>query len=267
MTTERVLPEGVYVQVYRAKVEGKTRKERLAILAHKLDSWKSCGVVGVVWHGFVGEMGPKTFAGLAELCHEREMLAMAAFGLGQDSSHNPQRAGQWIGNVAKQSDCDGIILDPEGKFEDEVSDKAAARTIGVELRKLAPAALVGSQTWPVPTAHWSLFPHEELAEFTDFVAPQWYWCDFRKQYGDKAYEKCCEWFEKSWQKLEARLAPQGLLRPRISTIQGYAQRYDDVLDWFTKQRSCLVWAEPFPEDNVLAAIKSANEGRCVAAAK
>lgn len=259
-----VAPQGIIIQVYRDKIAGKTRQERLDWCARRLDEAVSLGITGIAWHGFVGELDTETFSALGTMCHDRGLSALAAFGLGQDSNHHPDYAGQWMGIVADAPWCDGIVLDAEGRWEDESPRIEAehSRDLRLALRSKAPHALVIDQPWPVPTLHWSAFPWEEFARCVDIRAPQYYVNDWKKQHGLRRYARCWSWFNDSWRRLETeRLKPQNLVRPRFPTIQGYGwgDIPKDLDDCLLRNPTMLVWAEPWPDASFIEGLKRLQE--------
>lgn len=246
----KTLGKGLYIQVYRGAMKG-TPAEKTAKLVAAMDKWKALGVTGVAWHGFVGDLSVAEFAKVTKLCKDRGMKSLAAFGLG---STRPVDYGNWIGDLANAPDCDGVVFDMEGAWEDEQADKAKAKLMGDTFRAKAPNALAIDQPWPVPTLHWSMFPWEESAEFIDIRAPQYYCNNWRNQWGKEAYEKCWKWFDESWVKLNARLAPKNLVRPVIPTIQGYYWDLTDLVNCLTSFDTMIVWSEPFPDATFLVGL-------------
>lgn len=259
------LKPGIHIQVYRAKVPGSTRANRLDWCAHRLDEAVATGVVsGIAWHGFVGELDAKMFEALAKLCHDRGLVATAAFGLGNDSNHNADDAGDWIGELANEPNCDGVILDAEGRWEDESPriEAQASLDLRLALRAKAPQALVVDQPWPVPTLHWSVFPWVEFSRCVDAHAPQFYINDWTKQHGKRRYARCWSWFEDSWRRLESeKLKPQALIRPRFPTIQayGWSDIPKDLDDCLLRNPTLIAWAEPWPDASFVEGLKRLQE--------
>ncbi len=255
-----MLKPGIYLQCYRAKIPGDTHQERMDWCARKLDEAVGLGISGIAWHDFVGSFGPAEYAPLGAMCQARGLASFAAFGLGGDSNHHPEFAGEWMAAVGNAPYCDGLILDAEGKWEDEAPriEAGRSRDLRLALRAKASRAFVVDQPWPVPTLHWSAFPWEEFARCVDARAPQYYVNDWTKQHGTRRYARCWDWFESSWRVLESkRLKPAGLMRRRFPTIQGYGWQDipGDLDDCLVRNSTLLVWSEPWPTPDFIEGLK------------
>lgn len=259
-----ILPKGLYVQIYREKIPGNTFKKKLDNLCKELDLYSSIGVVGILAHGFPSELDINKFKEFEQLCDDRGLICIPAFGLNSD---NPELKGQKIGAVAAVAKSRILVLDAEGAWEDEKEDKKNAVILGKEIRKLAPDVLICDQPWPIPDVHWSMFPWEEFADYIDISAPQVYVNNWRSKWGKDAYEKFWEWHLRSWSKLETRLIKAGKGKPiTIPTIQGYAWMIEDLIDCLCKHDTMFIWSEPFlsngskdKTDNTVRGIKAFNE--------
>ena len=249
------LEKGIYIQVYRDKIPGKTHADKMKNVGLEMDKWKALGVKGVAWHGFVGDMDRTKFAELTQLCVARGLLSLGAFGLG---STRPVDYGNWIGDIANAPGCYAVVFDMEGAWEDEVADKAKCTLMGKTFRAKAPNALVIDQPWPVPTLHNS-FPWEESAAWVDVRAPQVYSNNFSSSHGRESYSYFWNWHLKEWPKLEARLAPKGLVKPKIPTVEGYSWFFSNSLRCVLEHDTLIVWSEPFPEQEFLFAMEVANK--------
>jgi hypothetical protein len=108
----------------------------------------------------------------------RGLLALAAYGMDSDDAAGK---GKRIGAVARLAECDAVVLDAEGRWEDEsrAAEGAHADALRKALRDAAPDAYVIDQPWPVPTLHWSRFPYEEFARCVNAHAPQFYFNDWK----------------------------------------------------------------------------------------
>jgi hypothetical protein len=262
--TKPVLPKGIYPQIYRGKIPGNTQKEKVDNLCKQLDLFKALGMPGVLMHGFTTELTVDKFKELEKYCTDRGLLCIPAFGLNSDT---PAEKGKRMGAVAAASKANMLVLDMEGAWEDEAADKANAKIMGNEIRKLAPNALIIDQPWPIPDVHWSMFPWEETADYVDIRAPQVYVNNFRSQWGKDAYEKFWAWHEKSWAKLEDRLVKAGKPKPvKIPSIQGYFWMINDLIKCLTANDTVIMWCEPFPtngssdpDDNTIRGIKAVNK--------
>lgn len=241
MTSNKSIPKGIYIQIYRGAMNATHR----ANLGVTLDTFKSLGVVGIAWHGFTKEMGVNAYAPLAKLCADRGMLSLAAYGMGAD---DPAGMATRMAPVANLSSCTAILFDMEGAWE-IAEGKSRATVLGTTFRALSPNSTVIDQPWFAPLSHWTAFPWEETAKYVDIRASQVYCNDFLAQYGKNAYEVIFTRYKNEWAKLDQRLAPAGLVRPEIKTIQGY-KWYDigDLVNCLTTYDTLIVWAEPYPDD-------------------
>lgn len=256
--TKPTLPQGIIFQLYRGAIHGKTKKEKLQKISEQLDLFKSLGCTAVVMHGSVDRqhdlMDVNSFLELEALCDTKGLICIASFGL---DSENPVLKGQKMGEVVAASKSKILILDMEGLWEDEASDKESAKLMGQEIRKLAPDALIIDQPWPIPTVHWSKFPWEETADYVDIRSPQLYVNNYRKTWGKDAYEKFWAWHEKSWAELDKRLIQKGKGKSvKIHTIQGYFWLSEDLINCLTKydNSTLIVWCDWKPTDDTIFCI-------------
>lgn len=240
------------IQIYRDAIKGKTKAEKLKSLTKELDLYKLLGITAIAYHGFTTEMTVEVFKPLAQLCIDRGMLALAAYGL--DSS-DPIGKAERMALVANLPECFALVLDMEGKFEDELSDKQTIKIMGKKLRELCPNCLMISQDWFAARSHWSMYGWEEIFEFVDMTFPQVYAMNFKNQYGNQAYEKVWEWYQKDWKVLEDRLRPKNLIRPRKVTLQGYKWPLEDNVDVLLKNPACIIWAEPYLDETFVKAFR------------
>lgn len=241
----RSLPAGFYPQFYRDAQRG----DDAAALERAIAEWgPAVGTLvrGVAMHSVNLEMDQREFAALAAVCARHNLLALAAFGLGD--SH-PELYGRTIGKFANRPDCSGVVFDCEGVWENEIDDRADAAAMMTAFRSVAPNAFAADQPWPVPTVH-SRFPDEEFARAVDIRCSQDYFNDWKRVWGKTRYARCLAWFEKSQRTLDARLAARGISTPRGSTIQGYAWEdiFPDLIDCLLRRASqfTLVWCDPLP---------------------
>jgi hypothetical protein len=66
--------------------------------------------------------------------------------------------------------------------------------------------------------------------------------------GKERYAYCWDWFEKSWERLNAKYATKGLVKPVIKTIQGYKWYYPHLVNCLTSNDTLIIWSDPFPDD-------------------
>lgn len=253
-STKPSLPAGRYVQVYLDSLRGGL-DSKIKLLIPKLDKLKQLKIKGILWHVAsyedVTKFTPEVFKKLAKLCSERQMLALAAFGL---RPTNPAVDGAHIGLIANLPECFAVVFDMEGAWE--VKDgKIKAIELGTAFRKVAPDALALDQPWADPTYHWSAFPWEETAEFIDIRMPQFYVNNWMKQHGAKRYEICWTRFVNAWEKLKKRLEPKKLWKPVMYTIQGYKWVFKDLVNCLTSNPTLFIWSDPLPDDVCMAALQ------------
>lgn len=253
--TTKTLPKGIYIQIYRGVIPGRSPNEQTKNLTDKLDLFKSIGVTGIIMHGFTAELNVNKFGPLAKLCKDRDLICLAAYGL---DSADPLGKAQRMAPVANHPDCQALVLDMEGAWEDEASDKQAAVVMGQELKKLSPDSLIIDQPWPVPTLHGS-FPWEETAAYVDIRAAQWYCNDFISSFGDDRYKRCWKWFSDSWKVLDFRLGKKGLVKPEIKTVQGYKWILKDLINCLTTEETIFVWCEPYPDAVFMQGLVAVNK--------
>jgi hypothetical protein len=261
--TGRPLPYGVGVQVYRDAVPGKTQQARWAACETACRRFARHGVEWVAWHGFSTELDTERFKPLAEIARGCGLTPWAAYGI---DSTDMAGKGRRIGEVAQMPECAGVIIDGEGKLEDEPPriEMTRAKELRVSLRAAAPDASVIVQTWELPQKHAGM-PYEELAELADCIAPMEYLNNWRQTYGARrAAMMEPRWREgRAW--LAARIAPR--VRPFFRTT--HAVGWDDIPAsrdaMLREHETLLVWSEPWPDTAFLAAIKRAVGDRAAAA--
>jgi hypothetical protein len=266
------LPAGIYVQVYRAKVEPKNdRAARLATCDAKAAEFASLGARGIVWHGLSSELDADMLAPLTAICRKHGLRSLAAFGM--DSS-DPAGKGERIGRVLVSDVCDGVLLDAEGAWEDKKDgdDKAHAKAFADAFkpyRDCVPHKPVVDQPWAMPVRVGGLgghsqFPYEEFAGVVDARAEQDYVNDFVRPFGASRYARCMPLFNQSWALLDARLSRAGLKLPRWRTVQSYG--WDDIpadlADYLTRYASAgpvFAWAEPWPSSTFMRVWRELHE--------
>lgn len=232
--------DGVLPQLYMDKVPNRDA------LAKLLDKLAGLGAQGVAFHASSVALEPK-FEAYAALGKARGLRTLAAFGM--DSDDIPGKT-QRIGAVAANPACDGVILDAEGHWEDEASDRAKAQELCAGLHDKAPGSLWIDQPWWKPSVHWSRFPWEEFGRLVQVRAPQAYVNDYIQDYGAARYRIVWAKYEQEWAALEQnRLAPAGIHDRRIPTIQGYAWVLSDLVDCLLRNPCVILWCEPGPDDS------------------
>lgn len=244
------LAPGLYIQPYRDAIRG----DHLDALKRALDVWGSSPQVkGIAPHSVNLEMSEAEYAPLAAEARARGLACLAAFGLGDSF---PERYGTRIARFALRDDCDGVVFDMEGAWENERDDRDDARQMFAAFRRDAPRATAVDQPWFAPTLH-SSFPWKETAEAVDLRCPQVYCNDFKSRFGRERYAKVEKWHRDSWSTMERRWSAARIpIRPVSRTIQGYA--WDDipadlVLTLLTHATAApvFVWCDPFPAPSFL----------------
>lgn len=260
--TTRPLPSGIGIQVYRGAIRGATLQAKRDACKVALDRFAAAGVEWVAWHGFSTELNPDRFGPLARLAHERGLVSWAAYGL---DSEDMAGKGTRIGAVARLPECAGVLLDQEGKGEDESADDEAAhyRAMRLALQATAPDAVYIAQTWELPQYH-SRMAYGEMAELCDAFAPMEYLNNWKRVYGAaRAAKMEPRWAGgRAW--LRNRIAP--LERPAFRTTHavGWDDVPEDLAAMLRDHPRLLVWAEPFPPADFLRAIKRAVGDRAAA---
>jgi len=239
------LRKGLHCQVYLDKLRGEGHAAKLVSFNAECATLAAAGFVGVVCHGFVGGFTADSFGDYAAIAQRNGLQCAAAFGLGQSNSHNPVAAGKWMARVALHRLCGALLVDAEGAWEDEASDRPAAAAMGAAFRELAPDVFVVDQPWPVPTLHGS-FPDKEFAGWIDASARQYYFNDWK---GRDRVKRLSAWFNGAVTTLLRRLG--GLARPQLFTIQGYgwADILADCVALLLQHQAepMFVWSEPLPD--------------------
>ena len=250
----RVLPTGIWLQVYLDKVQG-SRDQQDVALVRAAQLYGRC-VTGLVVHGFVpatgnanGAVNPARVLAWAQRLRAVGSQLALAWGLSADGDYPRDRyRGGYMATCAGVPGVRFTAIDAEGKFEDDATDKQSAREMGAAFRRVAPDAVVIDQPWMLPTKHWSGFPYEELAAWIDASAPQFYYGAYARQLGRDRVRVMRPRFAAAWDRLEARLGPRA--RPRRVTLEGYGwgDRFADHVTEMLARPLTLLWCEPWPDD-------------------
>lgn len=269
---------GVYLQLYRGAIRGRSlqeRRDRLARYCDEIAAMQTRGLVqGPVFHGFCEDLRD-AWPRLAELATHRSLPALASWGLdGRDLS--AETKGDLIGQVLASPDCAAGLLDAEGQWDSDLGpaddmDEAGALALGRALRARAPDTPVGDQPWFAIEAHGDVrrtarplgqggvfagFPVDEFAAVTS-------WGRFRQAYIYNArgarYAPTFERMDREWAAIAPALRSGGLERPLRVTLQAYGWRLHEqvhaILDRCVRPAVPLVlWCDPWPDDVTLAAL-------------
>lgn len=240
------LANGVHIQVYRgSSAYSDVKLKEFAARA------KSLGVVGLVAHGFQGEL-PRNFDSFANICERNCLQASAAWGLGDAGTvQNAERIGRTIGGVALHEKCEATLFDMEGAWEDEQADLPRAHALFKAFREVAGAAFAGDQPWSMPIPRHHAMPiWWEIAKYLNARFPQFYWNNLRKSFGDDAYAIFRAKYEDAWKWFHANRP--GPHPPRFVTVQGYHWRdwtLVDALCRYAVDAPLVMWCEAFPTEN------------------
>jgi hypothetical protein len=263
-------PRGYGVQPYIDKIphysraRGADNAPFLEECKRALGTMAAHGVSYVAWHSFTTLLTPNLFGPLARLTHAAGMQALAAYGLNSDDMTGKARR---IGAVAAMPECAGVVLDGEGKLEDEAAalEDAHVEELLVGLRGdgtpeypgTAPHALVIVQWWELPTTHGGVYPYEQLALLADVLAPMTYLNNWKGKYGAKRATRMEERWEKEHLDMVRRLGP--IVRPwlRMTHSVGWGDIPADLAAMFAAHADLLTWSEPWPDAAFLRAMKRA----------
>jgi hypothetical protein len=247
-------PKGYILQLYRG-----SSGFDFAKLKANLPRYQACGITGIAPHGFEGDLDVKRFDTYVQLAKPRGMTTYAAFGLGP--SH-PYDRGAWIGKTALHPDCAGVLFDMEGSFEIDAGKQAAAdigRGFLAQFPNNVADVWACDQPWADPSVHWSKFPWEEIAGFVDARAAQFYFNDWK---GAHRYNNLDPHFHHSWDQIDARLAPKGLVRPLMMTLQayGWSDIFPDFVDCLLANPTAFLWCDNgLPSENALLGLQVVTE--------
>lgn len=238
------LKPGIHTQLYRG-VTGFSRG---------LDAWlndaHAHGVVGQIFHGFVGEMTAEVYKRFQDRAQAAGYQCGAAFGLGDVGTHGAD-VGRKLAVVGKIAGY--LVLDMEGAWEDDALDVQKATEMLDALRQAAPDILLLDQPPSRPIAHhhgsilWKL-----MAKWTDARCPQWYWNNLRFQgvkdgvhgLGDDAMERLRPDLENDWNVIVPRDTPKGITPdPVVPTVQAYHWTPSTLVDYLLAYPTTLMWCE------------------------
>ncbi len=261
MTSFRAVPwTGHAIQVFRQKVPGDTAAKRRDWCRLRLDEAVAVGVNAIVWHGFSEEFTCEKFEPLATIARERGLVSLAAYGM---DDTDPEGKAHRIAKVSHHPDCVGIVFDWEGRWEDESTD--AAKALAFEKVYAAEGAdrWRCDQPWWKPTVH-TRSPWRQFARIVDARFRQNYCNDYD---GKDRFARINTGSEAAWAWLNAKVLKPEELRPVLNTRQAYGWR-----DIPTSLELCVVtespviwWSEPWPDPQVIRALKAAHDLRCAKA--
>ncbi|MEP7113172.1 MAG: peptidoglycan-binding domain-containing protein [Ilumatobacteraceae bacterium] len=152
---------GFHLQVYLDAIPGHGLAW-MTLFTRQVAVWAGVGGCGVVLHDPGGVDRTRQLAAVV-LGHG--LQCSVAHGLGQNASHEPDRAADAAARIAVLSEITANLFDLEGKWRDEKSDKRAAGRLVVGLRKRVPDALLVLQAVPVlqtESASFDNFGRDEL---------------------------------------------------------------------------------------------------------
>lgn len=254
--TAKPLPEGIGIQVYRGALRVRGDATRYDAFARACGRFAAAGCRFVVWHGFSTELTPDHFGALATLASKEGLASWAAYGMDSDDMKGK---GERIGAVARMPECRGVFTDLEGRGEDEPAPIEAAhyRDFRLALRKAAPDAVVIAQTWEIPQSHKGM-PWDEMSACSDAFAPMEYLNNWKRTYGTARAAKMEPRWAGGRDWLRARIK-----RPDVAIFRTtHAVGWEDIpgdRDAMLRAHAgrLVVWSEPSPSAEFLAAIKRA----------
>lgn len=259
-----VLKKGIYLQTYRAAIPANTEQQKVNMFFAAFDALsdrRKRAVKGIIPHGFTVEFTVERWKLWVNACEQRGLVCGVAFGL--DDSE-PAAKGQRIAQFAVYTNCVVMLLDAEGAW-DQIEDQAKVALLCNPIVAANPRQLMMTQPWPVPTYHMN-FPYQQFAKYTQAVAEQRYYNDWKQTYGTKRYKICESWFDESWGTLEKNVLSRTVpstIRPHAVTIQGYA--WGDIpYDLVTclcrhLTQPVIVWSDWFPEESFWYGVEPAQE--------
>ncbi len=272
-------PPGVYLQIYRGAIRGRTlddRRDTLARYCDEIASMRSHGLVQApVFHGFCEDLRD-AWPRLAALAAERSLPALASWGL-DGRGLSAARKGDLVGQVLASPDCAAGLLDAEGQWDSDLGaaddmDEAGALALCQALRARDPDTPVGDQPWFAIEAHGDVrrtarptaeggvfagFPVDEFATVTT-------WGRFRQAYIYNSrgahYGPTFERMDREWAAVTPALRSAGLERPLRVTLQAYGWKLHELihalLDRCVRPREPVVlWCDPWPDATTLAALR------------
>lgn len=283
-------PAGIYLQIYRDALPGRTQADRIKSLTdfmgHTKDSSRrGLGAVeGVVIHGFPREM-IRNWSAWAKPLRDAGWLTAASWGLDGSQDNDGSRLtasekGECMGEVLAREDCLAGLADAEGQWDskrdaaDDMDERGALSMVRA-LRKVVPTKLFGDQPWFAIDSHGELrrvaksieeggvfagFPVDEFATEINWRRfRQAYSNNFTREFGNLRYKKVFDWMNRDWAKITPALKAMGLERDLGVTIQGYGWRLIDEVDCILREivtRGCeiIVWCDPLPDEVTRKAI-------------
>lgn len=232
----KMLLKGIHTQHYRAAS---------GYAAHR-KSWLrdglALGVVGIVEHGGVT---PDSYRRLRDESQAAGYQSGVAVGPGDFGTEaNAAAYARVVAAIAKHADY--LVVDLEGKHEDDAQDPAKVSAFYRELReRLGPDAIIIDQppARPIPRHHgspvWRL-----VAQWTTLRAPMLYLNNLRTDLGREAYSRIMPDYLRDWNEWVPANTPQGITAdPWIPTWQGYHWVDWTLVDALLRFPTCLMWCE------------------------
>lgn len=270
---------GIYLQIYRGAIRGRTLDERRATLAGYCDRVAELAAGGLVrapvFHGFPEELRD-AWPRLAKLAADRDLPALASWGL-DARGLSAERKGDLVGQVLADPSCAAGLLDAEGQWDSDLGaaddmDEGGALALCRALRARAPSTPVGDQPWYAIQAHGDVrrtvrpiahggvfagFPVDEFALACD-------WGRFRQAYIYNArggyYRPTFERMDREWTGIAPALRAAGLERPLRCTLQAYGWKLHELVHALLERcvaadAPLVMWCDPWPEPGALAAVE------------
>lgn len=257
MSEETIMPAGLILQPYRAKIPG-DEAAKVAAFSAKIDTLttEKEALAGLAPHGFTTEFSPAEWVLWRNEATRRGLQPCVAFGL---NDADPEGKGERMAEVCKEG-ASACVLNDESAW-DQSDDAAKVALMCAPIAKDAPKTLMLEQSWPVPTVH-AAHPYEEFNRWCVALCEERYYNDFKSEYGDNRVAMLEARSDQSWGSVEfSRLAPKGLVRPHWPTFQGYAYDSEKVLYEFIgilcKYDSVpvFIWCEWWPQPSFWLAVR------------
>lgn len=298
MTNEiKGLPNGLYFQLFLDAFRGNRREKLEAFCQSPLLKLEISA--GVIMHdfprdrdlgGFSRDVVKRAQEGVetirATIPGKRAGLAYGLDGRtdGDSSRLTVEEKGTRMGRAAAASRADLCLPNAETQWDtttgpDDDMNDAGALEMGRFYRTYAPNTITIDQPWPMPDQHgenrktpkpigqggsFAGFPIDEFATWVQGRAPQVYWANWYRTWGKDAYSKVLQWHKKEWETIERgmRALDPALIKPRISTIQGYGH---DAFPWTAvdyivrkaNREAVIVWCDPAPTAGFLEVVVAA----------
>jgi hypothetical protein len=250
------LPSGIGFQCYRDAIKGASTAAKREAYKRACGQFAAAGGTWVAPHGYSLEFTPDKVGPLALIAKAEGLTTWPFYGLDDTDMAGK---GRRIGRVALMPEVAGVGFDLEedGEDDDTPTDAAQVRALRTGFRSVAPSAVAIVQCWELPQKHPTM-PYDELAALADLWSPMEYLNNWTSTYGAaRAARMEPRWTQgRAW--LAQRILPRVLPFMRTTHAVGWADIPADLDATMQAHRArLLIWCEPFPSAQVLAAVKRA----------